>query len=255
MSKGFSLVELSIVLVILGLLTGGILAGQSLIRAAELRAISSEYQLIRTSYFTFRDKYFAYPGDMTNAYDFWGVAAGCTDVNVNTDVNGCNGDGDGNIGGVADVAERFRYWQHLALAGLIEGSYTGMAGSGGASHHIGGENAKRSKIANTAYGIITLALEDYGNTPNIYTGTGASVDFRHMVLGTESSDAMPFGTFLKPEEAWNIDTKMDDGIPTKGIVKAMANGLYCADDYDTDTAQYDVTLTSTSCNLLLSMER
>lgn len=57
--RGFSLVELSIVLVILGLLTGGILAGQSLIRAAELRAVSTEYSRYATAVQSFRDKYFA----------------------------------------------------------------------------------------------------------------------------------------------------------------------------------------------------
>ena len=60
---GFSLVELSIVLVILGLLTGGILAGQSLIRAAELRSISTDYSRYIAAVQAFRDKYFALPGD------------------------------------------------------------------------------------------------------------------------------------------------------------------------------------------------
>lgn len=65
--NAFSLVELSIVLVILGLLVGGILAGQSLIRASELRAVTSEQARIVTAIQAFRDKYFALPGDMRNA--------------------------------------------------------------------------------------------------------------------------------------------------------------------------------------------
>ena len=72
--RAFSLVELSIVLVILGLLTGGILAGQSLIRAAELRAVTTEYQRYVAAVQTFRDKYMALPGDMPNAIAFWGAA-------------------------------------------------------------------------------------------------------------------------------------------------------------------------------------
>src|SRR6478736_3210874 len=71
MRKGFSLVELSIVLVILGLLTGGILAGQSLIRAAELRAVGTEYGRYATATQTFRDKYLALPGDFKDATRFW----------------------------------------------------------------------------------------------------------------------------------------------------------------------------------------
>ena len=74
MKKAFSLVELSIVLVILGLLVGGILTGQSLIRAAELRSVTTEFSQYQTAVMTFRDKYFAIPGDMKNARDFWGAS-------------------------------------------------------------------------------------------------------------------------------------------------------------------------------------
>ena len=73
MRLAFSLVELSIVLVILGLLTGGILTGQSLIRAAEMRSIVTELQRYQTAARSFQDKYFALPGDMRNATDFWGA--------------------------------------------------------------------------------------------------------------------------------------------------------------------------------------
>lgn len=72
--SGFSLVELSIVLVILGLLTGGVLGGRALIRAAELRAITQEKEAFVTAVNTFRAKYNALPGDMRNATQFWGRA-------------------------------------------------------------------------------------------------------------------------------------------------------------------------------------
>lgn len=81
MKHGFSLVELSIVLVILGLLTGGILAGQSLIRAAELRSVSTEQSRWVTAANSFRDKYFALPGDFRDATKFWNLqvsGSGCT---------------------------------------------------------------------------------------------------------------------------------------------------------------------------------
>src|ERR1700712_5143764 len=86
---GFSLVELSIVLVILGLLVGGVLSGQSLIRAAELRSVTTEYQRYTTAVGTFRDKYFALPGDMNNAASFgWKDGAGSSVA---------NGDGNGQV--------------------------------------------------------------------------------------------------------------------------------------------------------------
>ena len=93
-NKGFTLVELSIVLVILGLLVGGVLSGQSLIRAAELRSITAQQQRFVTSINAFRDKYFALPGDMTNAQSFWGVANATPSTCYSTAGTGtqtCNG--------------------------------------------------------------------------------------------------------------------------------------------------------------------
>ncbi len=111
MRAGFSLIELSIVLVILGLLTGGILTGQNLIRAAELRSVTTEFQTYQTAVMTFRDKYFALPGDMRNATDFWGSAGGggqgaaCSSANATTGST-CNGDGNGQINGSSSTQDR-----------------------------------------------------------------------------------------------------------------------------------------------------
>lgn len=71
MSKGFSLVELSIVLVILGLLTGGILGGQELIHAAEVRATMNTSSTYQTAYHAFRLKYNCIPGDCPYISDFY----------------------------------------------------------------------------------------------------------------------------------------------------------------------------------------
>lgn len=146
--KAFSLVELSIVLVILGLLTGGILTGQSLIRASELRSVATDLQRYQAAVHTFRDKYFALPGDMPNATRFWGVQhatpATCI-TTASTTALTCNGDGNGQV---ADTTyEAFRFWQHLANAGLIEGSYSGVTGPDSGFDHVIGVNAPRAKMS------------------------------------------------------------------------------------------------------------
>jgi prepilin-type N-terminal cleavage/methylation domain-containing protein len=131
-NAGFSLVELSIVLVILGLLVGGVLTGKSLIRAAELRSVTTDQQRFVAAAQIFREKYQAFPGDMTNATAFWGTAAACpgTYLQPSTDATTCNGNGDGGVrGDTTGSNESFRFWQQLANAGLIEGQYSGVTGS------------------------------------------------------------------------------------------------------------------------------
>lgn len=211
-NHAFSLVEISIVLVILGLLVGGVLSGQSLIRAAELRSIPNDTFKFQAAVFTFRDKYFALPGDMTNATQFWGFAAGTTGNDTtcknaaSTDSRTCNGNGNGIIDESNGAYEEMRFWQHLASAGLVEGSYNGI-GSGGGTSYAG--TAPSSKANRNAYYVpygygFSPATTDsfggnWGNTMELYEQTSAWLS-------------------LKPEEAWNVDQKLDDGIPYTGKI-------------------------------------
>lgn len=224
MRRAFSLVELSIVLVILGLLVGGILAGQSLIRAAELRSVTTEYGRYLTAAQAFRDKYFYLPGDMANAQSFWGVAANCpgTQTQGSTSQTTCNGDGDGKINpslwAIATTSnETFRFWQHLANAGMIEGTYDGVRGSAAGEFVSDTSNSPRSRIGNNVVWF-PWNWNGYTGDGNIFNLTGK---FNIMTIGRSTTDSWPSTGFLKPEELWNLDKKMDDGMPARGSVIAV----------------------------------
>lgn len=247
--SAFSLVELSIVLVILGLLVGGVLSGQSLIRAAELRSTIADTQRYITAVQTFRDKYFAMPGDMTNATAFWGVRAGTgSDVTCHQTINSttgtCNGNGDGNIdyiaGDSASFGERFAAWQHLARAGLIEGSYTGASGSASALVNVAGANVPRGKMANSIFTFGYIGGTVSGDA-NIFDGNYGNL------LGNYSAVSPP----LKPEDAWNIDTKLDDGRPATGAFFTWKStstwGPGCATTDVVSTAAYALTTSTPLC--------
>ena len=204
--RGFSLVELSIVLVILGLLTGGILAGQSLIRASELRAVTVERNRYITAAQAFHDKYFAIPGDFGGATQVW------------TGVTNGNGDGRLGYGSNAQKLEMPGFWQQLGLAGLIEGSYTGALDSN--SGLTPGLNIPRSKLSPAGWsawaasmpfdvsyaGHCEMLMMDYGNA---------------LGFGSLRAGYWAMTPVLRPAEAWNIDQKIDDGDPTNGSVVAV----------------------------------
>src|SRR5215475_14851525 len=88
--QGFTLVELSIVLVIIGLIVGGVLVGQDMIKAAELRSTISQIEKYNTAVNTFRDKYRYIPGDINQTH---AVNVGL--YNRTANVNAGNGDGNG----------------------------------------------------------------------------------------------------------------------------------------------------------------
>lgn len=214
--RGFSLVELSIVLVILGLLTGGILAGQSLIKAAQLRSVSSEYARYTSALAAFKDKYFSLPGDMNNAQSFWGVdPGGCPGTNATATTprsTTCNGDGNGRIEMTATTAnESYRAWQQLANAGLIEGSYTGVTNNATANvfgPSLTTPNVPPSRYPNGLWQPIYWGVHDY-TSGNTFEG-----DYMNALLfGGGANGRLPL---LTTEEAWNLDMKMDDGKPGTG---------------------------------------
>ena len=120
--QGFTLVELSIVLVIIGLIIGGILVGQELINSAEVRSTITQVNKYNSAINAFRGKYQYLPGDI--------LAARATAFGF-TALAGTDGLGDGDRqlegdGGVVNTAttgdgEVTLFWQHLSEAELIDG--------------------------------------------------------------------------------------------------------------------------------------
>lgn len=109
---GFTLVEIAIVMVIIGLLIGGILKGQAMIQNAKVKRVVKQADELRAAVMTFYDKYGVYPGDENLA----AIPSGGTDT---------EGDGDGQIESVG--AEDRGMFLDLQLAGLISGSYNGTS--------------------------------------------------------------------------------------------------------------------------------
>jgi prepilin-type N-terminal cleavage/methylation domain-containing protein len=107
--RGFTLVEISVALVVIGLVIIGILAGQDLIRQYKVRKIISKYDDYIGAISAFHIKFNALAGDFKRASNYWPAAF--------------NGNGDGLID---QVEEPFYIWQHLALAEVITGSYNGV---------------------------------------------------------------------------------------------------------------------------------
>ena len=222
-NTAFTLVELSIVLVILGLLIGGILTGQSLIHASQLRKVTADIRSYQTAVDSFKEKYFALPGDMTNATAFWGLAGGTgaadgSDTTCYSTVGSgtatCNGNGDGLINGTP--GEEGRSWQHLANAGLISGSYPGTYYKG----TITATDVPSLAISN---GFVVLN-NGWSVGPNSATYQPMGNTATYLTIGALPLKALgpnkTPGALLTTEDAWNIDTKLDDGLPQTGSVTA-----------------------------------
>jgi prepilin-type N-terminal cleavage/methylation domain-containing protein len=253
--RGFSLIELSIVLVILGLLAGGILAGKSLIHAGELRRVSTDFSRYETAIHAFRDRYAYLPGDIPTASKIWGAGDGGTGNTLacyNTMLTGtatCNGNGDGAIVGSApsNLAHEIHHaWQHLANAGLIEGQYSGAGigdGTGYTWYTLPRVNAPPSPLsAQDCYWMQTFA-----------DGVTYFIDPPALIIalvGYDSGSASCYNksTAMIPSDAWHIDTKIDDGRPAYGKVISPIN-TSCVTSVTSSLAQYKVTSDTKSCGI------
>ena len=214
---GFSLLELSIVLVIIGLLASGVMVGQSLVRGAELRSVMNDHNKILSATNAFKLKYNALPGDMRNATAFWGKdnAACSTDTGTATVGGTCNGNGNNILAapaGGSSTGEMFQFWKHLSLAGVFEGTFTGLSGPVNWADTLLEVNAPGSKISGAGWSAQTTGA--VGSTVFWQLGT----DYTFVIFGMATSGTITHGKALTPAEAFNIDGKMDDGKPATGLI-------------------------------------
>ena len=179
---GFTLVEIAIVLVIIGLLLGGILKGQEMITQAKIKNVIADMSGVSAAMYGYQDRYRALPGDDVKA-DRW---------------TGANkGDGNGVIVGKWTEAakEGIRFWDHLRRAGFVSGSgeenpFNAVSGKMGVQTGDG--------TSATPGGI----LSDGEATPTLFSG---------LLLCSGN---------LPDKIAISVDAQMDDGLGKKGGVRA-----------------------------------
>lgn len=230
-SKGFSLVELSIVLVILGLLVGGVLSGQALIQAAELRSIVTDRDKYTAAFNTFKAKYNSLPGDFSRATAIWGAVdptpATCV-TTARTSLATCDGNGDGIIATYSSW-EMPLAWEHLSLSKIIEGSYVGYtSGATAGDTVLSGITAPKSRYKTGVWSIIDGAGLTNSGAVGSYSvwkgkyGHNLLLASRPYPLGNGApSDWLGARGLLTAESASNIDAKADDGKPGTGSIRTF----------------------------------
>jgi prepilin-type N-terminal cleavage/methylation domain-containing protein len=210
--SGFTLIEIAIVLVIIGLLLGGVLKGQELINSARVKNLATDFRNIPVYIYGYQDKFRALPGDDNQVVAHLGLTSGATLATTPTTCNNgtagtgaggsCTGNGliDGlwNSTNIGDETQLF--WQHVRLAGLAPGPTAGVT-EYRPTNASGGFIGIQSGSSTAGY----FPIKDVNNQP---------------IRGTYiiCSDSI-LGKFVK-----QLDIQMDDGQTNTGSMMAVPTG-------------------------------
>jgi prepilin-type N-terminal cleavage/methylation domain-containing protein len=207
--RGFTLIEIAIVLVIIGLLLGGVLKGQELINSAKVKNLAQDFRGVSAAIYAYQDRFRATPGD---------------DRAANTHVNGgvtattptAAGIGNSRLNGAFDsqtnTDETFLVWQHLRLAGLITGTPVTASGD-----YIP-RNAEGGVIGVTGDPVLTAPVNPY---PGNFYICSRGIQGRY---------------------ARQLDTQLDDGATNTGSVRVIENNVVTQADATTVVAANDAVL-------------
>jgi prepilin-type N-terminal cleavage/methylation domain-containing protein len=226
--SGFTLIELSIALVIIGLIVGGILVGQDLIKAAEVRAQITQIEKYNSAVNTFKAKFAALPGDMPPATaNQFGFKTG---ANCNGSQMGAR-DGNGLIDGfysgyllVQGEGETELFWQDLTsppAGALIEGSFPNSGAAAVACNAAGAATSLNTTVGTSYIGdYVPVAKVGHGNFVYVYENSGFNWYGVSAVTATLANGDLSSGTSIPVVQAYSIDKKIDDGLPQTGAVQA-----------------------------------
>jgi prepilin-type N-terminal cleavage/methylation domain-containing protein len=192
MQKGFTLVEIAIVLVIIGLLLGGILKGQEMITQAKIKNAIADFSGVSAAYFGYQDRYRAIPGDDIQAGTRWTTAPAATSGDGNRVLTG--------LYGSTTVTDESRlWWDHLRRSGFVSGSTT-------------------AQPQNAFNGILGVTTGDgtavVGATPGVPGPIlpAAAGGFTNLILCSSN---------LPDKVAIALDVQMDDGDSATGFVRGL----------------------------------
>lgn len=265
---GFTLIELSIVLVIIGLMVGGIVGGKALIHQAELQSVVRDFNTFQTAVYGFQSQYEFLPGDLPDATAYWGAADGNdgrgNDCYNATSANGstCNGNGNGMIhhhdsgdtnNNTAKAHEWFHAWVQLKNAELVTGTFTGRGMSGTPRQAMPGVNIPASRLKGLGYTL--MSIDTYsGVYPNWYEGV-----YNPMIMfGQTHTLYETFMPGLTGRDAFALDSKADNGKPGTGRVRTYFNDSNCVTPTgaaNQETASYNRTTDTIACQLIYALNK
>jgi len=183
---GFTLVEIAIVLVIIGLLLGGVLKGQEMINSAKVKNLANDFRTIPLFIYGYQDKFKRLPGDDSAVVAHLGTSATLATTPAGSQGNGVI---EGNWNSTTMTDESVLFWQHIRLAGLVTGS-TDFA-----------DEAKAGLPANAEGGRFGLQM-----APPIKGLSGSYYACSSGIGG---------------KLAQQLDISLDDGAPDKGTLRAQ----------------------------------
>jgi prepilin-type N-terminal cleavage/methylation domain-containing protein len=241
---GFTLIEMSIVLVIIGLIIGGVLKGQELINSTRIKATVSQWDASKAAINGFIDKFRALPGDYNDANTVIsatgvlnGGTAGLGNGQVGTLFTANNGGGNtayaNNVAGTTD--ESLNAWAHLGAAGLISGIT--VSSTGGALTAAGSGGVMTGKISGTSWAIVHATIN--GQTSlwgRLQGGTGAPT------------------AAVSAKDAAEIDRKFDDNSAITGTIMAAPLGATAGTDCATTGGVYHALNVTNVCVVAMNLQ-
>ncbi len=213
--KAFSLVELSVVLIIIGLLAGSVSVASRLIEGARLQSVMKELNRIKTASNVFQTTYGALPGDLSNAMDYFS-ASDCDNIDGGTASNDkCNGDGNALIdlsNSETSCTERHNFWLHLAYAEILTAKVRDC------SAYF--KSTEFDNLAISAQNITVAASNnaDLGLYTNFFV-LGQTV--AASLSGDADATYDNVGSIFTPAQAKKLDDKLDDGVAYTGLLQGF----------------------------------